>query len=262
MIPDFGFRAGDFPLILSIPHNGNRIPPELSARMTDAGRESRDTDWYLDRLYSLPELEGCSAIVAGLSRYVIDLNRPPDDECLYPGQNTTGLVPSYCFDGDPIWLDSAPDGQEVQRLVRDHWRPYHECLGAELLRLRERFGKVALLDAHSIRSRLPRLFPGKLPDFNLGTNRGSSCGPGLLASVMGVLRPQRQYSWVINGRFVGGYITRHYGRPDEGIHALQIELAQCNYMDEAAGAWDDGLAPRVQSLLSGILAAVRKWIQT
>jgi N-formylglutamate deformylase len=195
-------------------------------------------------------------IVPTWSRYVVDLNRPPDDVSLYPGRNTTGLCPATGFDGAPIYLDGeAPGPAEIAERVEHYWRPYHGALREELDRLLARHGEVLLWEGHSIRSRVPFLFDGRLPDLNLGTADGRSCAQWLEQRLASVCAGQNDYSWVINGRFKGGYITRHYGDPAAGIDAVQLELAQCCYMDEDSTAYDSAQAGRLQALLAALLQA-------
>jgi len=256
----FTFRAGTIPLLVSIPHNGSQIPDGIAASMTPDGRSSRDTDWFLDRLYDFPEVCDASLIVATVSRFVIDLNRPSDNQSLYPGQTTTGLIPETCFDGAAVHRDGLPDDTETSRRIREIWQPYHQKIQDELDRLVKLHGVAVILDAHSIASLVPRLFDGVLPDFNLGTNHQTSCDAGLASAVMGILERQSRYTYVHNGRFVGGYITRHYGQPDKNIHALQIELSQATYMNEQRLAWDDNKAAEVQSVFRQIISAISQWI--
>jgi N-formylglutamate deformylase len=257
----FTFKSGSLPILISIPHHGSRIPAEIATTMTADGRSSRDTDWYLEQLYDFPETREASFIIAELSRYVIDLNRPSDNESLYPGQTTTGLVPETCFDGAAVYCAGKfPPAAEVGRRIREIWRPYHEQIRAELDRMVAERGLAVLIDAHSIASRVPRLFYGVLPDFNLGTNYGVTCAPSLQQAVVAVLEHQSEYSFVVNGRFVGGHITRHFGDPQHRIHALQVELSQATYMDEATLKWDDEKASKVQPVFRRIVQAIRDWI--
>jgi N-formylglutamate deformylase len=187
---------------------------------------------------------------------VVDLNRPPDDLSLYPGQNTTGLCPLQRFSGEPVYLPGQePSADEVSARVERYWRPYHDALAGELARLRAVHGRALLWEGHSIRSTVPFLFDGRLPDFNLGTAAGASCAPGRQARIEAVLSAQHDYTWVVNGRFKGGYITRHHGRPGEGVDAVQLELAQCTYMDEATGRYQPERSARVQALLAELLEA-------
>jgi N-formylglutamate deformylase len=197
---------------------------------------------------------GASILVPSHSRYVVDLNRPQDDTSLYPGQNTTGLCPAVRFSGDPVYLEGqAPDAPEIAARVERYWRPYHDALAAELARLHARHGRVVLWEGHSIRGEVPFLFEGRLPDLNLGTAGGASCSQALQARLEAVLSAQSNYDWVANGRFKGGHITRHYGRPAEGVDAVQLEISQRNYMDEDSFDWDEAGASRLQSLLRELL---------
>jgi len=255
------FRQGNFPLLVSIPHSGNHIPELVAQSMTDAGCSSRDTDWFLDRLYDVPELANTSVLVAGMSRYVIDLNRSETNESLYPGQTTTGLIPQERFDGEPIWK-MAPNRKELKRRIEEVWRPYHSQIETELDRLVGEFGIAVLIEAHSIESRLPRLFEGQLTDFNIGTNHGKSCDEQLSTTVMKVLESQSQYTYVRDERFVGGFITRNYGDPSSGKHAIQFELSQHNYMDEVNKVWDDEQARKVRPVIRDIISGINQWLKT
>ena len=254
----FELHRGTAPLLVSLPHNGSEIPPELASRMVERARTAPDTDWHVARLYAFALELGASMLVPRYSRYVIDLNRPPDDTSLYPGQNTTGLCPAVQFTGEPVYVEGqAPSADEIAARTGTYWRPYHEALQAELARLHAAHGQVLLWEGHSIRgSDLAFLFPGRLPDFNLGTSAGASCSPQRQARVEAALGAQSQYDFVVNGRFKGGYITRHYGDPARGIDAVQLEISQRIYMDEATFAWDDALAAGTQGVIRSLLEAV------
>ena len=226
-------HRGTAPLLISLPHDGSEIASDIAGRLTPAARRVPDTDWHVSRLYAFARELGASILVPRFSRYVVDLNRPPDDVSLYPGQNTTGLCPVVQFSGEPVYLPGQEPGpDDIAARVRTYWEPYHATLQQELARLRAEHGRVVLWEGHSIRSVVPFLFDGRLPDFNVGTAGGASCTPALQARLDAVLSAQSRYSYVINGRFKGGYITRQYGRPADGIEAIQLELAQLNYMDE------------------------------
>ena len=244
-------HRGRIPLLVSLPHDGSDIPADLRGRMTPAARRAPDTDWHVSRLYAFARDMGASMLVPRWSRYVIDLNRGEDDTSLYPGQNTTGLVPLVRFDGEPVYLPGMePDAGEVAARIARYWRPYHQALRGELDRLRAAHGRVLLWEGHSIRgSGLPFLFDGRLPDLNLGTASGASCAPQVQARLEAVLAAQDDYDWVANGRFKGGHITRHYGDPANGIDAVQLELSQRTYMDEDTVDYDAGRAARLQPLL-------------
>jgi len=230
--PVYRLSTGTLPLLISIPHLGTRLPEEFAAQMNPSATIRQDTDWHLDRLYAFAATLGASVLEARVSRYVIDLNRPPGGESLYPGQTTTGLCPTETFRGEPLYRDgAAPDATEQDRRLRAYWMPYHAALADELARLGAEHGSVLLWDAHSIAGVLPRLFEGQLPDLNFGTNSGQSCGAALLESAVAVARGSH-FTHVVNGRFKGGYITRHYGRPQRNVHAIQLEMRQALYMDE------------------------------
>lgn len=250
-------HRGHSPLIVSCPHDGSHIPDAMAARMTPRARLAPDTDWHISRLYDFARDElGASLLVPSHSRYVVDLNRPPDGVALYPGRRETGLVPTIRFDGEPVYLDGQePDADEIRDRVDRYWRPYHEALAAEIARVHAGHGRVVLWEAHSIRSVVPMFFDGRLPDLNLGTADGASVGPGLAARLRAVLDAQSGHTHVTNGRFKGGYITRHYADPARGIDAVQLEMAQSCYMDEDRFAWREDLAARVQPVLRALLAA-------
>jgi N-formylglutamate deformylase len=251
----FTLHRGSAPLLVSLPHDGSEIPSGLAARMTPEARRAPDTDWHVSRLYAFARELGASILVPRHSRYVIDLNRGEDDTSLYPGQNTTGLVPLVRFTGEAIYLPGqAPDADEVASRIDTYWRPYHAALREELDRIRALHGRVVLWEGHSIRgSGLPFLFDGRLPDLNLGTANGASCSPSLQARIEQVLAAQAEYDWVANGRFKGGHITRHYADPGNGIQAVQLELSQRTYMDEDSFEYDEARAARLQALLERLL---------
>ena len=250
----YTLHSGTLPLLVSLPHDGTALPDDIAARMTQAARSVPDTDWHVARLYAFARELGASIIVPKYSRYVVDLNRPPDDTSLYPGQNTTGLCPVVQFSGEPVYLSGQePSQDEVAARVEQYWRPYHDALGAEVSRIKARHGRAVLWEGHSIRSVVPFLFDGRLPDINLGTSGGASCSAELQRRLTSVLEAQSEYSFIVNGRFKGGYITRHYGRPGDGIEAVQLELAQLNYMDEDSFAYVDDRASILQRVIRALL---------
>jgi N-formylglutamate deformylase len=253
----FSLRRGRAPLLISVPHDGAHIPAELAARMTPEARRAPDTDWWMSKLYGpIAEALDASLIVPTHSRYVVDLNRPPDDVSLYPGQNTTGLCPITRFDSGPVYLEGEAPGQdEIAGRVERWWRPYHDALGGELADLRARHGRALLWDGHSIASRLPWLFDGELPELNVGTAAGASCRSATEAGLRACLDAQSRFSWVLNGRFKGGYITRHYGRPDDGVEAVQLETAQRAYMAEPDGGFEPERAAPLQGQVRALIEA-------
>ncbi|HEX6703171.1 MAG TPA: N-formylglutamate deformylase [Albitalea sp.] len=254
----FTLIRGSIPLLVSFPHAGTDIPPSIARRMTEAALLRADTDWHLPQLYAFVREMGASTLVPRWSRYVIDLNRPPEDSNLYPGQDTTGLVPIDTFRKEALYRPGEePGAAEIVERRETCWKPYHDALEDELARLHAAHGVAVLWDAHSIASVLPRFFEGRLTDLNLGTADGQSCAASVQAAAVAVLAAQREFTHVTNGRFKGGYITRHYGRPHDGIHALQMEMCHATYMDEPAPfAYRPDLASRVQPLLQHMLAAV------
>jgi len=257
----FLLHPGTAPLLVSLPHCGTAIPASLRAHFEPRALEVEDTDWHLARLYAFARDLGASVIVPRFSRYVIDLNRPPDDTPMYPGANNTELCPTRFFTGDALYLDGhAPDAAEIARRRDAVWRPYHDALAAELARLRDAHGHALLFDGHSIHPRLPWLFEGTLPDLNLGTAAGTSCAPALRDALAGVLARQARYTHVVDGRFKGGYITRHYGQPAANVHAVQLEMTWSCYMDETAPfGWREDRAAEVTPLLRELLTTLRDW---
>jgi len=249
-------HRGTAPLLISLPHDGSAIPDTLAARMTPQARRAPDTDWHVSRLYAFARDLGASILVPRYSRYVIDLNRPPDDVSLYPGQNTTGLCPIVRFSGDPVYLpDELPAADEISQRIETYWRPYHDALRDELDRVRDTHGRVLLWEGHSIRGECPFLFDGRLPDLNIGTASGTSCAPDVQRRIEAALQVQSDYDWVVNGRFKGGHITRHYGDPANGIDAVQLEIAQRIYMDEASFEYDAALAANAQRAIHDLIVA-------
>lgn len=262
----FDFHEGNTPLLVSIPHDGRLLAPGQAERMTDAGRKLPDTDWHVRELYSFADDLGATVMAANYSRYVVDLNRPPSDEALYENRLATGLCPRKTFAGEDIYRDGAsPDEKEVESRIDAYWRPYHHRIAATLEQTRERFGHALLWDAHSIKSVVPLLFDGVLPDLNIGTNNNSSCTADITTAVSSAAE-NSPYSSASNARFRGGYITRHYGAPEKRIFAMQLELAQHNYMDEKNLRYDaakaDELIVTIRALLQAFGAAAARSIGT
>ncbi|MDE1184556.1 N-formylglutamate deformylase [Paraburkholderia sp.] len=252
--PVFTLHRGTLPLLISIPHVGTQIPDDIAATMNPVAMRTDDCDWHLDRLYAFAQRMGASMLIPTYARYVIDLNRPPDGANLYPGQDTTGLLPVDTFDKAPLYRDGhLPDEAEVARRRDVYWKPYHDALSAEIAALKARHGHVLLWEAHSIRSHVPRFFEGRLPDFNFGTSNGESAGSGMGEALVEVVNRVGggAFSAVANGRFKGGFITREYGVPKEGVHAVQLELSQVTYMDEVFPyGFDEGLAAGVGRVIA------------
>lgn len=256
----FSFHQGQLPLLISIPHAGLKLTDTVRDGLVPAARSLPDTDWHIPQLYDFARGLGASVVAAQYSRFVIDINRPDDDKPLYAGA-TTGLYPATLFEGEPLFLEGkAPSAQQRAQYLEQIWRPYHAKVESELARLREAFGYALLWDAHSIRSQIAHLFDGKLPDFNLGTFNGASCDPELAQRLKGVCAGFPAYTHVLNGRFKGGHITRHYGAPANHIHAVQLELAQSTYMNEVEPfAYREDLAQPTQVVLRGLLETLLGW---
>lgn len=243
---------GDSPVILGLPHTGTWLPEDIRARLNPRGQVLADTDWHIHRLYD-GLLPGATTVRATFHRYVIDANRGPDDASLYPGQNTTGLVPVTDFDGEAIWISEPSEAEIAARKASFH-APYHAALAAEIERVRAKHGVAILYDCHSIRSHIPFLFEGTLPDFNIGTNSGRSCAPAIEAVTHEVAAATGR-THVLNGRFKGGWTTRHYGQPGSGVHAIQMELAQSTHLatETPPFAYDETKADALRVTLKDIL---------
>ena len=260
-LPIYELHRGNTPLLISFPHVGTRIPESLKPRLVERALAVEDTDWNLARLYGFARGLGASLLIPSNSRYFIDLNRPSDNQPMYPGQNNTELCPTRFFTGDPLYHPGCePDPSEISERVAQGWTPYHTALGEELDRIRCAHGHAVLFDAHSIKGELPWLFPGQLPDMNIGTAAGTSCAPSLRQAVEQVFASQDRYSWVIDGRFKGGHITRRHGRPAERIHAVQLEMSWRAYMLETPPhVWHPQRAAAVTPLLERLVTTLRDW---
>ena len=246
---------GSVPLLISMPHNGEKIPQDIAATMVPSAVNVPDTDWHMDKLYDFAKAMGAYIVMPEYNRYVIDLNRDPEGVDLYPGANSTELCPSSAFDLSPLYLDGKePDQGEIQRRIKLYWQPYHQVLTDTLAEIKAQFGQAVLLEAHSILSHVPRFFDGQLPDFNFGSANGGSCSEKLMAQVQAL--DFSPYSMVANGRFKGGFITRCFGQPENDIHALQLELSQRTYMNEPSSEYNETLAAEVKPKLQALVASL------
>ncbi len=229
-------KQGNSPIVLGLPHTGTFVPDDILSNLNEQGKILADTDWHVHQLYD-DLLSDVTTVRATFHRYVIDANRSPEDESLYPGQNTTGLVPTTDFDGEPIWFEN-PSSDAVQDRLQTYHRPYHEALRSELNRVHAIHGIAILYDCHSIRSNIPFLFEGTLPDFNIGTDTGQTCAPEIETCVTEICAKAEGYTSINNGRFKGGWTTRHYGKPENGFHAIQMELAQSTHLENEQPPFD------------------------
>lgn len=251
----FETHQGTSPLILACPHTGTDVPADIWERLNDNGRILADTDWHIHKLYDglLPDV---TTVRATFHRYVIDANRDPAGISLYPGQNTTGLIPETDFDGKPIWKDGqAPTEADIALRLAGFHAPYHAALAAEIARVKAIHGVAVVYDCHSIRSLIPFLFEGTLPDFNVGTDMGRTCAREIETATFEACAKAEGYTSILNGRFKGGWTVRHYGRPDTGVHAIQMELAQISHLASEASpfAYDEDKAARLRVHLKDIL---------
>ncbi len=265
MSTPFTFTAGTTPLLISMPHCGTLIPEQLKARYQDRALQVEDTDWHMPQLYEFAQAMGASVLQAHYSRYVIDLNRPPDNAPMYPGASNTELCPTRFFTGDPLYkAGQEPNASEQQERLEHYWRPYHQQLRSTLDNLRQQHGYALLWDAHSIRQEIPWLFEGRLPGLNLGTASGNSCAGSLREALSQVLQSASdktpEFTFAVDGRFKGGYTTRHYGAPDKHIHVVQMEMAQALYMREALPFdYQASAAEKVQVVLRNMLTTMLRW---
>jgi N-formylglutamate deformylase len=270
--PSYALTQGTLPLLVSVPHAGTEIPSDLREVFTDKALRVEDTDWHLEKLYAFATDLGASLIAPRYSRYVIDLNRPPDNQPMYPGSNNTELCPARAFTGEAIYKTAPPDAAEMERRKSLYWQPYHTALAAELARLKSVHGYALLWDGHSIKSELPWLFEGKLPDLNMGTANGTSCDSSLEDALQATLdkacssavSPRDAFSYIFNGRFKGGYITRTYGNPAQHIHAVQLEMCWRIYMQEFTPnqenfALDSERVNQLAPVLSALLQTMLDW---
>jgi N-formylglutamate deformylase len=264
MTDNFQFTPGTTPVLISVPHAGTAIPSAIAARMTPEALALPDTDWHVEKLYDFAHELGAGLLAADHSRYVVDLNRDPSGKPLYPGADNSEFVPLTTFAEQPIYRPGQqPDAAEIAERRATYWQPYHDRLAAELARLKSTFGVAVLWDGHSILSHVPRFFDGRLPDLNLGSAKGASAALDLVAQVMGVLSNADGFSSILNGRFTGGYITRHYGQLGDGVHALQLEMAEIAYLDEAdPSQYEPARAARLKALLRETIETVIAWAET
>lgn len=254
-------NRGDSPVILGLPHTGTFVPDDIMTRFNDRGHALADTDWHVHTLYD-GLLPGATTVRATFHRYVIDANRDPAGTSLYPGQNTTDLCPRTDFDGKPIYQPGAePDAAEVETRRSAFHAPYHAALDAEIARVRARHGLAILYDCHSIRSVAPYLFDGTLPDFSIGTNDRATCAPEIEAITERICKAADGFTTVLNGRFKGGWTTRHYGRPHDNVHAIQMELTQKTHLasETAPFAYDADRAEPLRAVLAKVLAELESW---
>ena len=260
----FELHQGTSPVILAFPHTGTDVPADMWERLNDNGRILADTDWHIERLYDglLPDV---TTVRATFHRYVIDANRDPAGVSLYPGQNTTGLVPETDFDGKPIWKEGeAPTEADIAHRLANFHAPYHAAIAAEIERVKAIHGVAILYDCHSIRSLIPFLFEGRLPDFNIGTDMGRTCAKAIETATFEACAKAEGYTSILNGRFKGGWTTRHYGKPETGVHAIQMELAQASHLSTEVSpfAYDEEKAARLRLHLKNILQRIEALAST
>ncbi len=248
-------QNSEVPILLSVPHCGTAFPEELASDYKpEFVRAPEDTDWFVDTLYDFAAELGIGLIAANYSRWVIDLNRNPQSKPLYAdGRIITALCPVTTFTGQSIYKDERKEVEtgEVQRRRNVYFDPYHQKIKGLLDVLKKKYGKVLLWDCHSIRQQVLTIQKDKFPDLILGDADGTSASPGLIETVLGGL-DHSDYSVSHNHPFKGGYITRHFGRPSENQHALQLEMTKMNYMDDSEMSYDKSRAEKIRALLKSI----------
>jgi N-formylglutamate deformylase len=256
-------QRGEAPLIVSMPHAGTDIPAEIEAQLVSPWLGRKDADWHVEKLYHFASNIGATTVRTSMSRTVIDVNRDPSGASLYPGQATTELCPTTTFDGERLYKEQCElDSEEIPARTALYFSPYHAALAGEIDRLRKQHWKIVLFEAHSIRSIIPRLFEGELPNFNIGTNSGAACDARLTEAVEGACATT-EFSRVTNRRFKGGWTTRHYGKPTDGVHAIQLELACRGYMDEPREVSPDNWpTPYSEQRAASMRAALKQILQT
>lgn len=248
MTKDYLFHHRNSPILFSIPHDGSLIPENIAKHMHKYALTTPDRDYFVAQLFSFAKDFDISLLKTNISRYVIDMNRPADGSSLYPGQSATELCPTSTFEKHDIYR-SKPSVEEVNNRIKNYWQPYHQIIADKLEVLKQHHGFAILIDCHSIKSKVTRFFDGQLPDINIGTNSGESCSQEFSDKIENTLKTQNKYSYVFNGRFKGGYITRHYGKPKQNIHTIQIELSQINYLDENNNRYVPEKAEQLKTLL-------------
>lgn len=248
MAKDYLFHHRNSPVLFSIPHDGTFIPENIAQNMHEFALKTPDRDFFVSQLFSFAKDFDISLLQTKLSRYVIDMNRPPDNTPMYPGQSVPGLCPTSSFDKRELYKQ-APDAKEIKRRISNYWQPYHQIIRDKLDLIKQQHGFAVLFDAHSIKSHVPRFFKGQLPDINIGTHSSQSCSTEMENKIKQILEAQNNYSFVFNERFKGGYITRHYGQPEQNIQAIQIEISQATYMDEENNRYAIDKAEKLKTLL-------------
>jgi len=252
---DYLFHHRNSPILISVPHDGTLIPDNIAQNMHEFAKQTPDRDLYVSQLFSFAKDFDISLLKTNISRYVIDMNRAADNSSLYPGQPVTELCPTTSFENQDIYIEK-PNSQDIQQRTEKYWQPYHQIISDKLAVIKEQHGYAILVDAHSIKSHVARFFDGQLPDLNIGTNSGNSCSAHYSDKMEAVLKAQNNYSYVFNGRFKGGYITRNYGNPKENIHAIQIEISQINYLDESNDRFLVDKAEKLKTLLIRMVNAL------
>jgi N-formylglutamate deformylase len=245
---DYLFHHRNSPVLISVPHDGALIPDKIANNMHEFAKNTPDRDIFVSQLFNFAKDLDASLLKTNISRYVIDMNRSADNASLYPGQSVTELCPTTSFDDRQIYT-TKPTPEDIKQRIKDYWQPYHQIISDKLEVIKEEHGFAILIDAHSIKSQVPRFFEGQLPDINIGTNSGKSCSAEYIGKFESVLKAQNRYSYVLNGRFRGGFITRNYGNPENNIHAIQIELSQINYMDESTNRFVVAKAEQLKTML-------------
>lgn len=250
------------PIIISSPHSGTFFPPEIASKLKpEMADKPDDADWFIDRLYDFAPAMGITVIKANYCRWVIDLNRDPESKPLYTdGRVITGLVPTTNFNGDPLYKDAVPEEHEIAERIHKYYLPYHEKLEELLEQTKQQFGKALLFDAHSIRRVVPGIQKEAFPQLILGDNDGTSASKEVIDAVWNILKDSG-YEATHNTPFKGGQITRSFGKPDDNVHALQLEMAKTNYMDATETEYDGQNAAQIREVLKAVFTQLITTLQ-
>ena len=245
------------PVVVEIPHAGTDVPSRFLATLVAPARSlGRDADLYVDSLYADAPDVGASLLIARVSRYVIDLNRGEADVDADVVENgpqapryNHGLVWRTTSDGDRA-LSRPLTRLELEDRLDAVYRPYHRALATELERKRQKFGVAVLLAAHSMPSvgRSTGGAPGVVRADVVPGTRGRTTAAVALIDAVDALARTRKWSVRHDDPYAGGFATQHYGRPENGVHAVHVELSRRLYLDEST------LAPRASEF-----DGVRAW---
>ncbi len=247
------------PIILSVPHCGTDFPDEIrNDYVPEMMAAPDDTDWFVHQLYNFATELGITIIHAKYSRWAIDLNRDPESAPLYDdGRIITGLTTTTDFFGKSIYIsdDRIPDQKEVERRLTEYYWPYYNKIQDLLDERLATFGKALLWDAHSIRHFVPTIRKEIFPDMILGNNDETTAHPELIETALHGLTSGK-FGVNHNTPFKGGHITRYFGKPEQNIHALQLEMNKILYMDDEERNFHEERANEMRAVLKPTFEAL------